>query len=706
MRPPGPTALHRFPFALLTLLATVGCEEDSQVIQGAAELRVDRAAIDFGRVFVGLRPIRAFTISNLGNVPLTFTVRLAGDAEGYAVGPPGGAVPPGTELTLQILFQPRRSGERLAAVLIDTNATGTGTASVSLRGIGVDIPDCEDGNGCTEDTFDIETGRCNHVAVPVPCDDFNACTTNDTCVEGICLGESLRCDDGNECTDDACDSVAGCVFLPTGRCDDGNDCTLDICTIGGCEHEPLPDFTSCEDDQEQCTIDDFCQGGECVQSARPQPDGTECELEDPCGDAECQDQVCVYVNYTPPAIGEIAFTATVAAFAPGTLENPIVDRNDTAFIGVTGGVMAVDECGERAWLNEDIGTPTFNAAAGLPGILTVPVGSRFFDLDTQSGEVLRSLDLADVVAPIDPVAPVGTASTATVTTQILDLTVRASGALVASVIRTVETATLTDTQGFLVEVNAPHTIATRFADLGSRYATRLGLDIEESVVAILRDVADGPPNGAQSGTERVVRLGIDGVPGGTWSSSEVNARRTDFAIGQNGEVLWAAGLLSIDRRGAPVPLLPPPSDPDQLRAGAPIVFGDTVYVIEKREGLPQPDTFYLLAMTATASMALQFEVELPGPTIQHSPVVDLAGRVYLITAQADLLIIDPDGTIALEVPVPMVATPIEGVALTLTSRGNLLMSTGDRLIAIKGVAGLANSSWPRHRRDNLATGHR
>ena len=46
-----------------------------------------------------------------------------------------------------------------------------------------------------------------------------------------CTHTPVSCDDGNPCTDDACDPVMGCIHTPTG-CDDGNACTDDSCAQG------------------------------------------------------------------------------------------------------------------------------------------------------------------------------------------------------------------------------------------------------------------------------------------------------------------------------------------------------------------------------------------------------------------------------------------------------------------------------------------
>ena len=47
---------------------------------------------------------------------------------------------------------------------------------------------CDDGNLCTTDGYDVKTGKCSH--------------------------KNVTCDDGNRCTNDYCDPVLGCVHIP------------------------------------------------------------------------------------------------------------------------------------------------------------------------------------------------------------------------------------------------------------------------------------------------------------------------------------------------------------------------------------------------------------------------------------------------------------------------------------------------------------
>ena len=70
------------------------------------------------------------------------------------------------------------------------------------------------------------------------------------------------CDDGNECTDDAC--VVFVCQNTNNNCDDANDCTSDTCNAGVCEHSNEPAGTPCEDGQ-FCTTPDTCNNkGVCL----------------------------------------------------------------------------------------------------------------------------------------------------------------------------------------------------------------------------------------------------------------------------------------------------------------------------------------------------------------------------------------------------------------------------------------------------------
>jgi subtilisin family serine protease len=119
----------------------------------------------------------------------------------------------------------------------------------------------------------------NAVAPPCPsdaaCNDGNPCNGVETCRSGMCVaGTPLNCDDANPCTADACNPTAGCQHTPAANgtvcsggdactvgntcqagictggtavnCDDGDACTTDTCDpVAGCQHTPVADPTTC-----------------------------------------------------------------------------------------------------------------------------------------------------------------------------------------------------------------------------------------------------------------------------------------------------------------------------------------------------------------------------------------------------------------------------------------------------------------------------
>jgi hypothetical protein len=92
------------------------------------------------------------------------------------------------------------------------------------------------------------------------CNDGNACTFADTCIDGECIGAEMTCFDGDICTSDACDPLFGCQLLPT-DCDDDNPCTEDSCdSEAGCTHVPIAGTCT---DGDNCTTGDTCVAGVC-----------------------------------------------------------------------------------------------------------------------------------------------------------------------------------------------------------------------------------------------------------------------------------------------------------------------------------------------------------------------------------------------------------------------------------------------------------
>ena len=96
------------------------------------------------------------------------------------------------------------------------------------------------------------------------CDDGSVCTAGDVCTGGICTGSAMDCDDGNGCTDDSCDAIDGCQSTPnTAACDDGTWCNgSDTCRDGACQDHADPPCTEfCNESAMNC---DMCLGdGDC-----------------------------------------------------------------------------------------------------------------------------------------------------------------------------------------------------------------------------------------------------------------------------------------------------------------------------------------------------------------------------------------------------------------------------------------------------------
>jgi hypothetical protein len=163
--------------------------------------------------------------------------------------------------------------------------SGSTAATVRIRTTGgggqcVHTPkDCDDGNVCTEDGCDPQTGDCIHKPIDATCDDGNECT-RDACVTGQCVGTEISCDDGNACTLDACDPTQGCVHRAA-LCDDGQFCNgRETCDpANGCQAGTPPDC----DDQVSCT-DDACN--EVTDSCDHFPDHSQCDDGNVCNGRE------------------------------------------------------------------------------------------------------------------------------------------------------------------------------------------------------------------------------------------------------------------------------------------------------------------------------------------------------------------------------------------------------------------------------------
>ncbi len=141
------------------------------------------------------------------------------------------------------------------------NGEETCLGGVCLGGIPLD---CDDGNPCTTDDCDSETG-CIHenLGAGIECGGWLLCDGN-----GNCLPCEPQCDD-KECGDDACGGVCGVCGEKLPECVEGQcvcfpDCDDKECGADGCGD----DCGSCQDPQDeciegQCVCQPTCEGKEC-----------------------------------------------------------------------------------------------------------------------------------------------------------------------------------------------------------------------------------------------------------------------------------------------------------------------------------------------------------------------------------------------------------------------------------------------------------
>lgn len=158
--------------------------------------------------------------------------------------------------------------------------------------------DCDDGNACTADSCESETGCTNAPLDGLACDDDDICTGGDICNQDVCdSGPGLiDCNDGNECTVDLCHPVSGCYHelndnpccddAGVNVCDDGNWCTTDSCDpdSGACFYESN-DFNC--NDNDPCTAPDVCAEGLCAGPPADCDDGNSCTQDACSGDTGC-----------------------------------------------------------------------------------------------------------------------------------------------------------------------------------------------------------------------------------------------------------------------------------------------------------------------------------------------------------------------------------------------------------------------------------
>ncbi len=202
---------------------------------------------------------------------------------------------------------------------------------------------CDDGNPCTQDACQDDGAgvfSCSNAPLTGPCQDGNACTEGDTCQADVCApGAAKVCTDGNPCTQDACLSSVGCMYAASlsSACDDGKVCTKDDACTGktGCSGTPV----IC-DDGVACTIDACVEPTGCT--ATPAPNGTACDDGNACATAAaCQGGACLPTSATWTACDD-GDPCTMDACNPAT--GCVATWDGTATCGGTGTCALTGGC--------------------------------------------------------------------------------------------------------------------------------------------------------------------------------------------------------------------------------------------------------------------------------------------------------------------------------------------------------------------------
>jgi hypothetical protein len=155
---------------------------------------------------------------------------------------------------------------------------------------------CDDAVDCTLDACNETTDSCEYQPRNTLCNDGLFCNGEETCSpEGCVMGTPVVCDDEISCTDDACNEESdSCDFVPDNSlCDDGAFCNgAEVCGAEGCTSGVAP----C-DDGLNCT-DDACN--ESLQSCEYTPDNSVCDNGLFCDGEETCEVNAGCVSGTPP----------------------------------------------------------------------------------------------------------------------------------------------------------------------------------------------------------------------------------------------------------------------------------------------------------------------------------------------------------------------------------------------------------------------
>lgn len=287
---------------LLSVLAlTLSCDGcDSVELDVITRLLAPSVTtLDFGSVYVGADSQRTLAFTSLGTGPAVLADAVVSSVDPSGAfdvvdAPLGQPLPRDTVGELTLRFAPGEAGDVDEELLVTSDADNQGGRfTIVLRGVGLAPLECDDDNGCTDESFDPVLGECRRQNNADLCDDDNACTLADRCDGGACVGTAVVCaEPAVACVTAACVADRGCVEFPDDNaCGDDDRCTTDRCdVVDGCTHGAAPDGTPCGSFG-GCDAIDLCIAATCTSF--PVPDGAPCSDGDLCttGDA-CAGGTC------------------------------------------------------------------------------------------------------------------------------------------------------------------------------------------------------------------------------------------------------------------------------------------------------------------------------------------------------------------------------------------------------------------------------
>lgn len=280
---------------LLALLffGLVGCSSGGGLVEAEPRLTAP-SQLDFGEILVDTRSTRALVLRNDGagstSVRVTVTPPFTVETQELTVAGQ-------TTRHLGISVTPQKTESLEGTAVLEWKK---GTIEVRLTAKVVEPRLCDPSDECR--TIEFQPGKgCVEAWAPdgTPCE--RACLEEASCLKGRCVGREKVCDDGNECTRDVCDPVAGCRHIPDpdAACGDPtNPCVVASCdeVEGKCRLDPVIDGTPCG--EATCGVSLVCIGGSCQE--KKTPEGGACGTETPCRPrGTCVEGECIQPSAHP-----------------------------------------------------------------------------------------------------------------------------------------------------------------------------------------------------------------------------------------------------------------------------------------------------------------------------------------------------------------------------------------------------------------------